>query len=95
MQRHPLDPVSLVAGLLFAGFGVWLLTGRFTPAGRHLTLVWAFAAVILGLALAWGRRSGDRSVTAEVGPTVLTEPSGPTEPAGGAGNGTTGEIGED
>ena len=58
MQRHPLDPLSLVAGLLFAGLSIWLLTGRDTAGGRHLTLIWAVGAVILGLGLlASGRRS--------------------------------------
>jgi hypothetical protein len=60
MRRHPLDPVSLVAGLLFAGISISLLTGRLTAGARHLNLVWAVGAVLVGLALlASGRRSGD------------------------------------
>lgn len=57
MRRHSLDPISLVAGLLFAGISISLLTGRLTAGSRHLNLVWAVGAVILGLAvLASGRR---------------------------------------
>jgi len=80
MQRHPLDPVSLVAGLLFAGLSISLLTGRVTAGGRHLTLVWAVGAVILGLGLlATGRHSHPQAIESE----SLT------------GNGTAGEMGED
>lgn len=51
MRRHPLDPLSLVAGLLFVALSIWLLTGRVTFRAHHLTLVWAIAAVVLGVAL--------------------------------------------
>ena len=51
MQRHPLDPVSLIAGGLFSGIALLLLTGHITAGSRHLNLVWAVAAVIAGLAL--------------------------------------------
>ena len=80
MRRHPLDPVSLIAGLLFAGLSISLLTGRLTAGTRHLTLVWAVGAVILGLGLlASGRRSHEQTVGSE----SQTE------------HGTAGEIGED
>ena len=80
MQRHPLDPVSLVAVLLFAGLSISLLTGRVTAGGRHLTLVWAVGAVILGLGLlATGRHSHPQAI----------------ESASQAGHGTPEEIGED
>jgi hypothetical protein len=80
MRRHPLDPVSLIAGLLFAALSITLLTGRVTAGTRHLTLVWALGAVILGLGLlASGRRSHE--------PTM--ESGSQTE------HGTAGEIGED
>jgi len=66
MQRHPLDPVSLVAGLLFAGLSISLLTGRVTAGGRHLTLAWAVGAVILGLGLlASGRHSHPQAIESE------------------------------
>ena len=51
MQRHPLDPVSLIAGGLFSGIALLLLTGHITAGSHHLNLVWAVAAVIAGLAL--------------------------------------------
>jgi hypothetical protein len=80
MQRHPLDPVSLVAGLLFAGLSLSLMTGRITAGGRHLALVWAVGAVILGLALlATGRHSDRQAIESE----SQTE------------HGTAREIGED
>ena len=92
MQRHPLDPVSLVAGLLFAGLSISLLTGRVTAGGRHLTLVWAVGAVILGLGLlASGRRSHEGPVEAapQTGPQTGTQTGPQTE------HGTAGEIRED
>ena len=80
MRQHPLDPVSLIAGLLFAALSISLLTGRLTAGTRHLTLVWAVGAVILGLGLlASGRRSPKQTVESE----SQTE------------HGTAGEIGED
>ena len=80
MRRHPLDPVSLVAGLLFAGLSVSLLAGSVTARTQHLTLVWAVGAVLVGLGLlATGRRSHEKGV--EAGPQ--------TE------RGMTGEIRED
>ena len=98
MQRHPLDPLSLVAGLLFAGLSISLLTARVTAGTRHLTLVWAVGAVILGLGLlASGRHSHERTVGA--GPQVESEP--PSEPQAGpragprAEYGTAGENRED
>ena len=92
MQRHPLDPLSLVAGLLFAGLSISLLTGRMTAGTRHLTLVWAVGAVILGLGLlASGRRSQERAI--EAGPQ--TEAAHQTEAASQTEHGTAGEIRED
>ena len=80
MQRHPLDPVSLVAGLLFAGISITLLTGRVMAGGRHFALVWAVGAVILGLGLlASGRHSHPQAIESET----------PT------GHETSGGIGED
>jgi hypothetical protein len=83
MQRHPLDPVSLVAGLLFAGLSISLLAGRLTAGSRHLALVWAAGAVILGVGLlASGRQSHRQGIEAE-------------SETGQTGHGTAGEIGED
>jgi len=80
MQRHPLDPVSLVAGLLFAGLSISLMTGRITAGTRHLTLVWAGGAMIPGLGLlATGRHSHPQAIESE----------------SQTGHGTAGEIGED
>jgi hypothetical protein len=84
MRRHSLDPVSLVAGLLFAGLSITLLTGRVTAGSRHLALFWAVGAVILGLGLLTsGRRSQERAVESGF---QAESPDG---------HGTGGEIGED
>jgi hypothetical protein len=80
MQRHPLDPVSLVAGLIFAGLSIPLLAGRLTAGSRHLALVWAVGAVILGVGLlASGHHAHRQGIEAE----------------SDTGHGTAGEIGED
>jgi len=80
MQRHPLDPVSLVAGLLFAGLSISLMTGRITAGGRHFGLFLAVGAVILGLGLlATGRHSHPQAIESQTQ----------------TGHGTAGEIGED
>ena len=80
MQRHSLDPVSLVAGLLFAGLGISLMTGRITAGARHFGLFLAVGAVILGLGLlATGRHSHPQAIESE----------------SRTGHGTAGQIGED
>jgi hypothetical protein len=85
MRRHPLDPVSLVAGLLFAGLSISLLAGSVTARTQHLTLVWAVGAVVVGLGLlATGRRSHE-----EAGPQTAPETGPQTE------RGMAGEIRED
>lgn len=57
MTRHRLDPVSLLCGLAFSGAAIFLLVGQGGWPAGHLRLVWALAAVTLGLALALsGRR---------------------------------------
>ena len=91
MRRHPLDPVSLIAGLLFAGLSISLLTGRVTENTRHLTLVWAVGAVILGLGLL---ASGPHSASHEsTGSTASHEEALQSESH--TGHGMAGEIGED
>jgi len=81
LARH-----ALFADVPEAGLSLSLLTGRVTAGTRHLTLVWAVGAVILGLGLlASGRRSQERAV--EAGPQ--TEAGPPTE------HGMAGEIRED
>jgi hypothetical protein len=86
MQRHPLDPLSLVAGLLFAGLSISLLTARVTAGTRHLTLVWAAGAVILGLGLlASGHRSHERAIDAAPQTEAAPQPE----------HGTAAEIRED
>jgi cytochrome c-type biogenesis protein CcmH/NrfF len=49
MQRHDVDPTSLVFGLLFAALGLMLLIGD--PAGGTVWLGWTGPAVAVGLGL--------------------------------------------
>ena len=49
-----------------AGISISLMTSRITAGGRHLTLVWAVGAVILGLGLlATGRHSHPQAIESE------------------------------
>jgi hypothetical protein len=74
MQRHPLDALSLIAGVLFAGLSITLLTGAVTAGSRHLNLVWAAGAVVLGLALlASGRRATRHAGDHEASPAETSE----------------------
>ena len=54
MRRHDFDPLSFVAGLLFAGVGLVLLGGAAVPGGSvgaSLALPWVgpLVAVVLGV----------------------------------------------
>jgi len=49
MHRHDLDPLSLVAGLLFTGLGLLFLVGEPEAAVR---LRWLWPVLLLGLGLA-------------------------------------------
>lgn len=49
MERHDVDPVSLLFGLLFAASGLALLTGD--PTRGTVWLGWAGPAVAIGLGL--------------------------------------------
>jgi hypothetical protein len=50
MRRHPLDPVSLVAGLAFTGIGLVFLLGDATLAVR-LRWTWPILLVSLGVGI--------------------------------------------
>jgi hypothetical protein len=54
MERHGLDPISLVFGLAFTVLGILFVAG---PVGPHV-FAWAVPAVAvgLGLALVWTAR---------------------------------------
>ena len=57
MKRHPLDPVSLVFGLLFAGLGGAFLLARIDIATTGLRWVWPLPLLALGaLLIALGAR---------------------------------------
>ncbi len=63
MNRHRLDPLSLVAGALFVALGLAYLAGG---RGADLAAVWGWPALAVGLGVAllaslWlGRRSRRR-----------------------------------
>lgn len=81
MQPHRFDPVSLIAGMAFGGLSLALLTGRVTPGARHLNLVWALGAILLGLALLSSGVRSRESGNAEVGATPeVPAPSGTAAP---------------
>jgi hypothetical protein len=50
VHRHPLDFLSLVAGLLFTGFAVAYLVGAYTDVRLDPRLVLPLALVALGIA---------------------------------------------
>lgn len=49
MDRHELDPLSLLFGLMFAIIGLVLLTGD--PARGSISLAWAGPAAAIGVGL--------------------------------------------
>ena len=49
MDRHELDPLSLLFGLMFANIGLVLLTGD--PARGSISLAWAGPAAAIGVGL--------------------------------------------
>lgn len=57
MKRHPLDPLSLVVGLMFAGLGLVFLLTRLDIADRNLRWIWPLPLLGLGaLMIALGAR---------------------------------------
>ncbi len=50
MDRHELDPVALIAGLVFVGLGVGFLADRWTWFG--LDAQWGMALLLVGLGIA-------------------------------------------
>jgi hypothetical protein len=62
VKRHPLDPVSLVFGLLFAGLGLAFLIARIDIANTNLRWVWPLPLLALGaLMIALGARRSAES----------------------------------
>ncbi len=49
MDRHELDPLSLIFGLLFVPIGLVLLTGD--PVRGSMSLAWAGPVVAIGIGL--------------------------------------------
>jgi hypothetical protein len=76
MRRHPLDPVSLIAGLLFTGISITLLTGRLSAGARHANLVWALGAVLLGVALLTSARRSHQHQAEAVPEVAAAEETG-------------------
>ncbi|MFN2594712.1 MAG: hypothetical protein ABR579_07485 [Actinomycetota bacterium] len=51
MKRHPLDPLSVVFGTLFAGLGLLFLVSNVSWSEWHATWVWPVGIIALGAAL--------------------------------------------
>jgi cytochrome c oxidase subunit IV len=58
MERHPLDLVSLVAGVIFSLVGLAFLVGALGSVDVQLRWLWPVVLVVLGLALLAGNRPG-------------------------------------
>ena len=61
MQRHDLDPTSLVAGLLFAGLGLAFLFDGIGALDLEVRWVWPALLIGLGVALLASARSPYRT----------------------------------
>jgi hypothetical protein len=60
MKRHPIDPVSLVFGLLLGGIGLTFLIARIDIANSNLRWVWPLPLLALGaLMIVLGARRSD------------------------------------
>lgn len=70
MKRHPLDAVSLVFGVLFAGLGTLYLAGL--AVNDLVTRFWPAALVVLGLAILFSSRRADEPAPI---PPVPKEPA--------------------
>lgn len=51
MKRHPLDPVSLVAGVLFSALGIAFFAGGIDLTGDGSRWIWPAGFIALGLAV--------------------------------------------
>ncbi|HZD69142.1 MAG TPA: hypothetical protein VFA45_09580 [Actinomycetes bacterium] len=55
MRRHDFDPIAFIFGVVFAGLGVVLMTGRLDLL-NHAQWLWPGLLVLLGLAVLVGAR---------------------------------------
>jgi hypothetical protein len=78
MERHELDPIALLAGVVFTGLGLLFLAGRFDALGvGGFRWLWPSLLVLLGLATllgTLGRGRGDASSEPEVPPAAYHDP---------------------
>ena len=83
MKRHPLDPLSLVFGLLFAGIGAAFLVADVHIGNTNMRWVWPVALLGLGaIMIALGARRASENDTSTVAPeiTEASEEASPTIP---------------
>jgi hypothetical protein len=60
MQRHDANITALLAGLLFAGIGVYGLVADKDRVADALHWVWPITLLVLGVALLVGSRRAER-----------------------------------
>lgn len=79
MNRHPLDAVSLLFGVIFSGIGALFFTGY--GIGEVVTTFWPAGVILLGLAMLFSARRRDEAAAGRPvreAPEV-TEPTDPSE----------------
>jgi hypothetical protein len=81
MKRHPLDPVSLVIGLLFAGVGAAFLVAQIHIGNANMRWVWPVALLGLGaVMIALGARRAADTDMAGVSPDTTRVPPEEADP---------------
>lgn len=84
MKQHPLDAVSLVCGVIFAGIGALYLSGY--EVGDMVTRFWPAGVILLGLAMLFSARRPEEVAIVPPArpveqPVKTTEVTVPIEPA--------------
>jgi uncharacterized membrane protein len=77
MKKHPLDPLSLVIGLVFAAFGTAFLVTQVDIANADTKWIWPVALLGLGaIMIALGARRTGQTNQPEIAPAD-SDPSVP------------------
>jgi hypothetical protein len=94
MNRHELDPVSLIFGFAFTGLGLLFLIGRADQALR-LQWVWPLLLLALGAGILLDLTRSQNRRALEPGPDVGAGPGVGVEPGVEPGVGARGEAGSE